>query len=69
MERDALIEEVREARREISRKCGHDIRKLYARYQAMQKRLKAQGHKFISQPFSGEALEVQPAPARRSRVA
>ena len=69
MARDPLIDEVRKARHEISKQCGHDLRKLYARYRAMDKRLKAQGHKFISQPFSGEALEVRPEPPRKSRVA
>jgi len=59
MKQDPLVEEVREARKEISRECGHDIWKLYARYEAVQKEMKAKGERqFISQPPVGRTPET-----------
>jgi len=56
---DPLVDEVRRARREISRECGHDIRRLFARYSAMQKRMKAQGKgHFVSQPPVGRRRDM-----------
>ena len=43
MKEDPLIEEVREARHEISKECGHDIWKLYGRYDTLQKELRKSG--------------------------
>jgi hypothetical protein len=54
MSRDPLIDEVRQARHEISQECDHDLRKLYARYDAMEKQMKAEGKwRFVSQPLVG----------------
>lgn len=51
MRPDPLIDDVRRARREISRECEHDIWKLYARYEAMQRRMKSEGtRRFVSEP-------------------
>ncbi len=59
MKLDPLVDEVREARREISRECGHDIWKLYARYERVQTQMKAEGERrFISQPPVGSTREV-----------
>lgn len=46
---DLLVDEVRNARREISRECGHDLWKLYGRYENVQRQMKAEGKgKFLS---------------------
>jgi len=59
MKPDPLVDEVREARHEISRECGHDIWKLYARYEAMQKQMKTEGEgRFVSQPLVGRTHEI-----------
>jgi len=48
MSSDPLIQEVRAARHRISEECGHDIWKLYARYDALQQEMKAEGkHRFV----------------------
>ena len=61
MQRDPLVDDVREARREISRECDHDIWKLYARYEGVQKQLKTEGtRRFVSQPPVGRTHEVSP---------
>jgi hypothetical protein len=49
MKEDPLIEEVREARQEISQECGHDIWKLYERYDVLQKDFKTSGrYRFLA---------------------
>jgi len=59
MKGDPLVEDVRESRREISRECGHDIWKLYARYEGIQKQMKTEGERrFVSQPLVGRGREV-----------
>ena len=62
MRPDPLIDEVRKARHEISRECGHDIRKLCARYQAMEKQMKAEGKaQFVSRPLAGRTHDLPAA--------
>ena len=64
MDRDPLVDEVRETRREISRECGHDIWKLYARYKAAQEQMKADGTgQFVSQPLVARTQDIS-APGR-----
>jgi len=59
MKRDPLVDEVRETRREISRECKHDLWRLYARYDRVQRRMKAKGtRRFVSQPPLGRTREV-----------
>ena len=50
MTEDALIAEVRAARHEISEECGHDLRKLQERCQALQSELCASGRHEVSSP-------------------
>lgn len=38
MENDPTISRIRQARHEVSERCGHDARKLVAYYQELQKR-------------------------------
>lgn len=65
MRRDPLIDEVRRARLAISKECGHDLWKLYARYKAMQERMKAEGKvRFISQPLVGSPRETPVATSK-----
>ncbi len=62
MTADPLIQEVREARHDISEECGHDIWKLYARYDVMQRQMKAEGkHKFVDGPLAGRDEEAVPS--------
>jgi hypothetical protein len=64
MIRDPVIDEVRAARHEISKECDHDIRKLYARYVAMQEQMKAEGKwRFVSQPIVGHSRETSTGPS------
>lgn len=59
MKPDPLIQDVREARREISHECGHDLWRLYARYEEMQRQLKAEGKcRFVTQPLVGSGLDA-----------
>ena len=49
MEQDALIEEVRDARRQISAECDGDIWKLFSHYTVMQDNLRQSGnYSFLS---------------------
>ena len=40
---DEIIQEIRKARHDISRECGHDLHKLAAYYRAYQEELKRSG--------------------------
>jgi len=42
--RDPIVEEVREARRRLAEKCGHDLKKIVA---YIQQREKESGHKVV----------------------
>ena len=68
MERDALLEEVREARREISAECGHDIWKLFDHYVAMQNELRESGkYSFISSPNAAISADNKTTPSSLPR--
>ena len=65
MKPDPLVDEVREARREISRECHHDLRNLFARYQILQDQMKAEGNlRFVSIPLIGGATETSLTPMK-----
>ncbi len=42
--RDQIVEEVREARRRLAEKCGHDLKKIVA---YIRKREQESGHKIV----------------------
>ncbi|MCX7044687.1 MAG: hypothetical protein NTX50_04260 [Candidatus Sumerlaeota bacterium] len=49
MEQDALIEDVRDARRQISAECSGDIWKLFSHYTAIQNKMREIGnYSFLS---------------------
>jgi len=63
MSTDPLIQEVRKARHEISEECSHDLWKLYARYEALQREMKARGrHTFVDSPPHPTPQELTAAP-------
>ena len=58
MTTDPLIAEVRETRHRISEECRHDLWKLYARYDALQREMKATGKsRFVSEPLASADAE------------
>jgi hypothetical protein len=61
MRPDPEIEEVRAARRRISERCGHDLRRLFRRYQDLERELR--------DSTNGQELREtppKPAPAKKA---
>ena len=48
--KDPAIEEVRQARHEISRECGHDLHKVAAYYRAVEEELRQSGKFQFEEP-------------------
>ena len=63
MKNDPLVDEVREARRRISARFGHDVRKLVEHYQERERELKLSGkYTFVEAPADTLALREEPKP-------
>lgn len=60
---DEIIREVRRIRREISRECDHDIRKIAAYYRAYQEEMKRSGKYRFADPRETERQEPAPESA------
>ena len=57
---DEVIREVRRARHEISRRCGHDVHKVVACYRAFQDELKRSGqYRFVQREEPGDETTSQ----------
>ena len=52
MRPDPEIEEIRAARRRISERCGHDLKRLFLRYQQMERQRKESAPQVPPQPQS-----------------
>jgi len=63
MMEDALIAEVRAVRHAISEECGHDLRRLQERCQALQTELRASGRHEVWNAPDMLACRNTPAPA------
>ena len=63
-EMNEVVKEVREMRMKISEKCGHDLNKLFAYYQEVEKEMRKSGkYKFVNMEPSAE----KPAPTESKR--
>ena len=63
-EMNEVVKEVREMRMKISEKCGHDLNKLFAYYQEVEKEMRKSGkYKFVDPEPPAE----KPAPAESMR--
>ena len=59
-----VVEEVREIRMKISEECGHDLNKLFAYYQEVEKEMRKSGkYKFVDPKPPAE----KPAPTESTR--
>ncbi len=63
-EMNEVVKEVREMRMKISEKCGHDLNKLFAYYQEVEKEMRKSGkYKFVDPEPPAE----KPAPTESTR--
>ena len=63
-EMNEVVKEVREMRMKISEKCGHDLNKLFAYYQEVEKEMRKSGkYKFVDPEPPAE----KPAPTKSTR--
>jgi hypothetical protein len=72
MRPDPEIEEIRAARRRISERCGHDLRRLFQRYQEMERKEREQARDSATDGLLRETPPtregaVPPAPPDRPR--
>jgi hypothetical protein len=64
--KDPGIEEVRQARHEISRECGHDLHKVAAYYRDVERELRRSGRfQFEAPPSPGHAVVHESAEGDR----
>ena len=62
--KDPGIEEVRQARHEISRECGHDLHKVAAYYRAVEEELRQSGKFQFEEPPGHVATDRSVAKSR-----
>ena len=63
-EMNEVVKEVREMRMKISEKCGHDLNKLFAYYQEVEKEMRKSGkYRFVDPEPPAE----KPAPTKSTR--
>jgi hypothetical protein len=66
--KDPAIEEVRQARHEISRECGHDLHKVAAYYRAVEEELRQSGKFQFEEPPRHDVADESPTQDRKVAI-